>query len=156
MRLPKLDVVDTYRQGTLQPSQVGSFTCIVPSSVDYDCIIIYINTELTIGWVDTPNLFCALLKILTEMANTIIKILLLVPWYNATVNIPNTYLVPPHTLDNLTNMYWYMYDVIKVVWCGPKWYLQVFDGTSWALKWLFPYFTQKTNDLVSIKKLLEG
>ena len=45
----KIDVMDTYHRGTLQPSQVGTFMYVFPSAPDNNCIIIYIELVLPMG-----------------------------------------------------------------------------------------------------------
>ena len=47
----KLYVTDAYHQGTLRTTQVGAFTYDIPSSVNDDCIIVFINIILMMGWV---------------------------------------------------------------------------------------------------------
>ena len=49
-----------------------------------------------------------------------------------------------------------MNDVISVVQGGPNHQHRFFDGTSRALKWLFPSLPGELKDLVSLKKLVAG
>ena len=70
-RVSKIDVMDAYHHGTLQPSQVGTFTYVVPSDLDDDCIIIFIDLVLPMGWVESPKFFCEFLEMLTNVANTL-------------------------------------------------------------------------------------
>ena len=45
----KIDATDAYHHGTLWPSQVGTFTYVIPSSLDYDCITICVYLVLPMG-----------------------------------------------------------------------------------------------------------
>ena len=63
-------------------------------------------------WVEFPKFFCASLNTIMYVYNSIIDTFLLVPWYGSISNIPNTGPGLPHTPDNLTHLYFYMYDYI--------------------------------------------
>ena len=56
------------------------------------------------GWVDSPNYFCAFSETLTDVANVLVHTSLPVPAYGAILAIPETGLVPPHTMDSLTHI----------------------------------------------------
>ena len=49
-----------------------------------------------------------------------------------------------------------MDDMITVVPCGPEQKFKVFNGSFWALKWLFLSLPVKTQGSVSVKKLQVG
>ena len=66
-------------------------------------------------WFDSPNFFCEFLETLMSVANIIFDNSLPVPRYGAITNIPKTVPVPPHTLDRLTHIYFYMNDIITAV-----------------------------------------
>ena len=68
--MSKLDVTDAYHCGTLNPSQVGAFTYVVPLVPDYNVILICIDLVLPMGWVDLPKFFCGFSETLTDVANT--------------------------------------------------------------------------------------
>ena len=63
---------------------------------------------------------------------------------------------PTHTRDRLTHNDCYMYDVISIVQGGPKLQHRVFDGTVYALKWLFTSLPGESKDLLSVKKSWQG
>ena len=67
------------------------------------------------GWVDSPEYFCAISETLTHLANSLVHTLLPVPAYGAILVIPDTGPGPPHTIDSLTHINWYMDDVITAV-----------------------------------------
>ena len=54
----KLYVMYVYHRGTLWSSQVGAFTCVVPSYPDENGIIICTGLVMPMGWVDSPKFFC--------------------------------------------------------------------------------------------------
>ena len=56
------------------------------------------------GWVDSPNYFCAFSETLTDVANVLVHTSLPVPAYGAILAIPETGLGPPHTMDSLTHI----------------------------------------------------
>ena len=72
VRVSKLNVIDAYHYGTLQPSQVGAFAYVVSSVPDNDVIIIFIDLVLPMGWVDSPKFFCAFLETIINVANALV------------------------------------------------------------------------------------
>ena len=60
VRMSKLGRTDAYHRGMLRPYQVGYFAYAIPSAADDDCVIICIDLVLSMGWVVSPNFFCAL------------------------------------------------------------------------------------------------
>ena len=134
VRVSKLDVTDAYHRGTLQLSQVGTFSYAIPSVPDYDVIIICIDLILLMGWVDSPKFLCAFLATFTGVANTIVGTYFPVLAYRAISVLPNTEPIPPKIPDSLTNIYCYMDDVISAVQGGVERQHRVFDSTFSALK----------------------
>ena len=53
--------MDAYHHNTLRPAQVGDFAYVVPAAAKYNCILIYINLVLLMGWVDSTKYFYAIL-----------------------------------------------------------------------------------------------
>ena len=51
--MSKLYVTYAYHRGTLRPSQVGAFSCVVPSSSEDYGVVIFIDLVLSMGWVDS-------------------------------------------------------------------------------------------------------
>ena len=51
--------MDAYHHGTLRPSQVGAWSHIIPPASYDDCIIIWIDLVILMGWVYSPKFFCA-------------------------------------------------------------------------------------------------
>ena len=90
VRIPKLDVTDVYHRDTLRLPQVGAFAYIIPLATDYDDIIICINLVFLVVWVDSPNFFCILLEILTDVVNALIDMALPVPEYGTIGMISDT------------------------------------------------------------------
>ena len=91
----KMDVTKAYHPGTLQPSQVGAFTYIIPSGLGDKGCIIYIDLVLLMGWVSSPKFVCTFLETLTDVVNTMVDTDLPVPSYGANFKIPET--PPPLT-----------------------------------------------------------
>ena len=56
------------------------------------------------GWVDSPEYFCAISETLIDVANSLVHTLLPVPAYGAILEIPDTGPGPPHTMDSLTHI----------------------------------------------------
>ena len=79
MRVSKLDDMDAYHRGTLHPSQVGTFSYVVPMAPDDDGIIICINMVFLMVWVDSPKFFCAFYKIITDVVSDLVDTRLPVP-----------------------------------------------------------------------------
>ena len=90
------------------------------------------------------------------MVNSIVNTLLIILQYSVIANIPKKEQFPLNTLDSLTQIYFYMYEVITAVQVGSERQCQLSDGTIRALKWLLLSFPNKENDPVSLKNLLEG
>ena len=155
-RVSNLDVTDAYHCGTLWLDQVGAFAYVVPAASENNCVIICINLVLPMGWVDSPNYFCAFSETLTDMANALVHTLLLVPAYGVISLVLKTGLGPPHITDSLMHINCYMDDVITAVQGGADRQHKVFDGTVQALKWLFPSLPGENNDSVRVKKLMSG
>ena len=116
----KLDVMDSYHQGTLWMYQVGSFSCVVPLETNGDLIIICIDLVLTMVCVDSFKFFCTFSETLVDVANSIVNTSPLVPRYGTISKTPKTLMGLPHTLNILIHIYCYMYDVITVVQGGIK------------------------------------
>ena len=126
VRVSNMDVIDVYHRGMLQPSQVGDFAYVIPSTDYDDCIIICIGLVLPMGWMDSPKYFCAFSDTLMNVANTLVYTWLPVPGYGVISKIPDTGPVPPYTLDNLTYIECYMDDVITAVQGGLERQRQAF------------------------------
>ena len=90
VRVPKLGVTDVYHCDKLRPPQVSAFAYIIPLVPDYDGIIICINMVFLVVWVDSPNFFCILLEILTDVVNALIDTALPVPEYGSIGMISDT------------------------------------------------------------------
>ena len=91
-----------------------------------------------------------------DMVNALIHTSLPVPFYGAITNIPETGTGPPHTLDNLTHIDCYMYDVIVSVQGGTEQQRQVFYSSIQALRWLFPSLPVKNEGLGDHEESLGG
>ena len=76
--------------------------------------------------------------------------------YGSITAIPETGPGPPHTLDSLTHIGFYMDDVITSFQVRADPQREVFGYTVQALKWLFPPLPGKTKDSVSVKNLMAG
>ena len=100
----KLDVTDAYHRGTLHPDQVEAFAYVAPEISKGNCVITCINLVLPMGWVDPPKYFCAFSETLTDKVNALMHTLLPVKAYGAILEIPETSLGPPHTIDSLTHI----------------------------------------------------
>ena len=90
VQVSKLDVTDAYHCGTLNPSQVGAFSYVIPSVPEDDVIIICIDLVLPMGWVDAPKFFCAFSETLTDMLNALVDADLPVPAYGEIPALPAT------------------------------------------------------------------
>ena len=112
VQVSKLDVTDAYHRGTVKPAQVGSFAYVIPSSPGGEGIIICSDLVLPMGWLDSPKFFCSFSETLTDVANALVNTDLPVPSYGAISEIPATGPGPPHTLESLTHIYFYMDDFI--------------------------------------------
>ena len=91
-----------------------------------------------------------------DVASNLVRTLLPVPEYRTMVNIPETGMVTPHTLDSLTHIDCYMDDLITAVQGGSGYQHQVFDGTVQALRRLFSSLPREMKDSVNAKKLQMG
>ena len=67
------------------------------------------------GWVDSPNFFCAFLGALTDMAKALVDTDLPVLFHSTISVISANRPGPTCNLDNLTHIYCYMDDVISAV-----------------------------------------
>ena len=59
---------------------------------------------LPVGWVDSPKYFCAFSETLTDVANDLVHTSLPVPAYGTILEIPETGLGPPQTMDSLRHI----------------------------------------------------
>ena len=116
------------------------FAYVVSSVPEDDVINIYIDIVLPMVWVDSPKFFCALLKILTDMVNSLVDTNLHLPAYGDIFVILDTDLGPPHTPDILTHIDLYMGAVISTVQGGAEQKHRVFDSTVRAFKWIPPRY----------------
>ena len=78
-------------------------------AADNDCIVIFMDLVLLMGWVKSTKFLFALSETLTDVENFFIHTSLLVPEYGDIVKIPETGIGMPHTLDILTQIDCYMY-----------------------------------------------
>ena len=154
--MSKIDVIYAYYCGILRMYKVGDFAYVISSAAEDNCIIICINLVLPMEWVESLKYFCAFSETLTDVYNTLLHTSLTITGYGDISKIPETGLGPPHTLDSLTHIYCYMYDVITVVHGIPDQQLQVFDCTVQAFKRIFPYFPGETKDSVRVNELKVG
>ena len=115
VRVSKLDVIYVYHPGTVNLSQVGTFSYVIPLAPGDKGCIICIYMVLTMGWVDSPKFFCAFLETLIDVANALVDTDLPVQSYGAISKIPVTGPGPPHTPDSLIYIDFYMSDVISTV-----------------------------------------
>ena len=129
VRVSTLDVTDAYHRGTVKPVQVGAFAYVIPSAPGDEGIFICIGLVLPMGWVDSPNCFCAFLGTLTDVANALVNSELPVPSYGAISEIPATGPGPPHTPESLTHIYCYMDDIISTVQGVPY---QIMTRPGWV------------------------
>ena len=90
IRVSKIDVTDAYHHSTLWTSHMGAFAYIIPSAPDKNCIIIFINMVLSMGWVDSPKLFCDFSETLADFTNALVYMDLLILAYGAISKIPST------------------------------------------------------------------
>ena len=56
---------------------------VVSLDPEKDGVIIFINIVLLIGWVDSPNFFCAFLEILSDVSNNLVDTEFPVPFNGA-------------------------------------------------------------------------
>ena len=63
---------------------------------------------MPMGWVDPIKYFYAFSEALTDVANALVHTSILVPAYGAISEIPETGPGPPHTIDSLTHIDYYM------------------------------------------------
>ena len=111
----KLGVTTVYHQGTLWPSHVGAFACVVPSVPEDYGIIICIDLFLLMVWVYSPKFFCAFLEVLTDVVTALVDTALRVSEYCAITKIPATGPGPPHNQESFTHIDCYIYYIISVV-----------------------------------------
>ena len=90
-------------------------------------------------WLNYPNLLFSFSETLEGVDNSIVNTLIMVPGYSTIINTPKKFPGPPHTLDSLTCIYFYMDDVITEAKGGPGRQCQVFESTTWSIKWLFHF-----------------
>ena len=70
---------------------------IVPSAPVDNCIIIFIDLVLPMGWLDSPKFFCAFSETFTDAADSLFDTELPVPSYSAISKIRSKRQLPPHT-----------------------------------------------------------
>ena len=94
---------------------MGVFAYVILLASEENCIIIFIDLVLLMGWVDSPKYFCAISETLTDVVNALVHTSLPVPGYGVIYKIPETVLGLPYTLDSLTHIYCCMDDVVTAV-----------------------------------------
>ena len=87
---------------------------------------------------------------LVDVANALVDTDLPVLTYDAIAKIPVAGLGLPHMREILAHIDFYTDDVISAVQVRPEGQHRVFDGTVYALKWLFPSLPGDTKDSVSV------
>ena len=93
---------------------------------------------------------------MTDVANSLVDMDLLVLSYIAISKISPSSPVPFRIPESLTNINFYMYDVISAVQVGPYCQHQVFDSIICSLKWFFPSLPGDSKYSVSVKNLMAG
>ena len=67
--LSKWDISDAFHRCLLCPSDIGAFTYVVPYLPTDTSALLCIDFVLTMGWVNSPYMFCAASKTVTDVAN---------------------------------------------------------------------------------------
>ena len=101
-----------------------------------------------------PKFIYAFPKMLMDMSNSIVGMLLPVTWYVAITKILKTGPGLPLTLDSLTHIHYYVDNSIMTVQDGKKRQCQVLKGSVWYLKLIFPFLPINAKESVSIKNML--
>ena len=91
-----------------------------------------------------------------DVANALFDSALRVSEYGTIANIPATGPPPLNAWESLTHIDCYMNAVISAVQGEPGQQYQVFDGTVYTLKRIFPSMSDKTKELARVKKILAG
>ena len=90
------------------------------------------------------------------MSNSLVDVLFLVPWYGAFSKIINTGVGLSQTPYDITHIDSYMSYVVTMVQFRIACQTQVFDRTVQDLKWILPYFPEKSKYSARFKKILVG
>ena len=69
MWLSKWDISNAFHQCPLRAAHIGAFTYVVPPLPSDTTILLFINLVLPMGWINSPDIFCAASETVAYMAN---------------------------------------------------------------------------------------
>ena len=151
--LSKWDVSDAFPRCPLRPSHVGAFAYVVPP-VDKDpSTLLCIDLVLPMGWVSSPDLFCATSETTADIANAYC----LDPstpfcQYAPTKGVYHTTDSPPASPSRLQHTDVYMDDFISLTQGDPSQQTRVSELVLRAIKETYPSLPGEVKDSVSLKK----
>ena len=67
--LSKWDISDTFHRCHIRPEDVGAFAYVVPPIPSDIEPFLWIDLVLPMGWVNSPDLFCATSETVTDFTN---------------------------------------------------------------------------------------
>ena len=155
--MSKWDISDAFHLCPLRAAHIGAFTYVVPPLPSDTTILLCVDLVLPMGWVNSPDMFCAASETVADMANGYI----LDPTsaffiYPPTVNAYSTKPAPTASSAPLQCTKVYMDDLLSATQGDRTQQQRVSKITLRALKEIFPSLPAETKDLISLKKALQG
>ena len=155
--LSKWDVSDAFHRCPLRPEHVGTFAYVVPPLASNPAVYICIDLVLPMGWVSSPDLFCATSKTATDMANKSLHNPAAPYWtYRPTLGTYSTTPSPTASPARLQHADVYMDDIIAVTQGDQNQQTRVSELVLKAIKETYPSTPGEKKYSVSIIKALAG
>ena len=155
--LSKWDISYTFHRCPIRAEHIGAFTYVVPPLPSDTTIILCINLVLPMGWVNSPDMFCAASETVADIANgyildTTSAFLIYPPTANTYTMAPD----PTTSSARLQCKEVYMDALLSTTLGDMKQQQRVSELTLWAIKENPPSLPAEAKDSFSLKKAMQG
>ena len=153
----KWDVTDAFHRCNIKPSDVGAFAYVVPPLPSDTSFLLCINLVLPMGWVNSPDFFCAASETVVDITND--KITSSPPDLVAYGPTKALYSTAPHPQASEARLQCadvYMDDLICLAQGSPEQQQRVTEHAIRSIKEVFPSLPNETKNSVSVVKALKG
>ena len=154
--LSKWDISDAFHRCPIRPEDVGAFSYVVPPLPTDPHQLLCIDLVLPMGWVNSPDLFCASSETVTDLANTAFRSELDPAPYQPTADLYTATPSPsagPHRLQYADV---YMDDINCLTQGDVHQQRRVTEIVLDKLKLVYPTVKGELKDSISLKKARAG
>ena len=155
--LSKWDISDAFHRCNICPEDVGAFSYIVlPIPSDLEPLLC-IDLVLPMGWVNSPDLFCATSETVTDVANIAFRSdLQTQPPYPPTAGLYQPFPSPSAGSNRFQYADVYMDDINCLTQGDEQQQQRVTEIVLRTLKLVYPTVNGELKDSISLKKAKEG